>query len=75
LRQSSSRRPPKPGRRIPQVEVQRAYRARLAAAGQVIRVVDAVLAPASPAPASIPNFDLAKDGIYERKMIEGMRNR
>ena len=34
-------RPPKPGGRIPQVEVQRAYRARLAAAGKVVRIVDA----------------------------------
>ena len=36
------RRPPKPGGRIPQVEAQRAYRARLAAAGKLVRVVDAI---------------------------------
>jgi hypothetical protein len=34
-------RPPKPGGRLSQVEVQRAYRARLAAAGKVVRIVDA----------------------------------
>jgi hypothetical protein len=69
-------RPPKPGGRIPQVEVQRAYRARLAAAGKVVRVVDAVPAPpTNPAPASVSDFDPAKDGIYERKMVEGMRGR
>jgi len=67
-------RPPKPGGRIPQVEVQRAYRARLAAAGKVVKVVDAAAAPTSPAPASISDFDPAKDGIYEREMVEGMRN-
>jgi hypothetical protein len=68
-------RPPKPGGRIPQVEVQRAYRARLAAAGKVVRVVDAVPAPTTQAPASGSEFDPAKDGIYERKMVEGMRGR
>ena len=36
-----------------QVEVQRAYRARLAAAGKVVRIVDAV----QPAPASIPDAE------------------
>jgi hypothetical protein len=34
-------RPPKPGGPIPQVEIQRAYRARLAAAGKVVRLIDA----------------------------------
>jgi hypothetical protein len=36
-------RPPKPGGPKPQAEVQRAYRARLAAAGKVLKVVDAAL--------------------------------
>lgn len=34
-------RPLKPGGRVPQVEVQRAYRARLKEAGKVVRLVDA----------------------------------
>jgi hypothetical protein len=34
-------RPPKPGGPIPQAEIQRAYRARLAAAGKVVRLVAA----------------------------------
>lgn len=67
-------RPPKPGGRIPQAEVQRAYRARLAAAGKVVRVVDAVPAPAGPVPAAIPDFDPARDGIYEREMVAGMQD-
>src|ERR1700677_2252364 len=64
-------RPPKPGGRIPQVEVQRAYRARLAAAGKVVRIVDAGAAPLPPA---IPDYNPAIDGIYERAMIESMRD-
>ena len=59
-------RPPKPGGRIPQAEVQRAYRARLAAAGKVVRIVDANAVP-------IPDFDPAKDGIFEREMIASLR--
>ena len=59
-------RPPKPGGRTPQVEVQRAYRARLAAAGKVVRVVDANAVP-------VPGFDPAKDGIFEREMIARLR--
>jgi K+ transporter len=52
--------------------VQRAYRARLAAAGRVVRIVDA--GAVSPAPAGvaqllIPDFDPAKDGIFERQMV------
>lgn len=69
-------RPPKPGGRIPQVEVQRAYRARLAAAGKVVRIVDAAtrnLLPANRALPAFADFDPAKDGIYERAMIESMR--
>jgi hypothetical protein len=46
-------RPPKPGGRMSQVEVQRAYRARLAAAGKVVRIVDA----AKPALVSIPDAE------------------
>ena len=70
-------RPPKPGGRIPQVEVQRAYRARLAAAGKVVRTVDAgavSTTPAGVAQLSIPDFDPAKDGIFERQMIASMRD-
>jgi len=71
-------RPPKPGGRIPQVEVQRAYRARLAAAKKVVRVVDASSAPPSPrfspAPASIPDYDPATGVIYDRAMFEKMRD-
>jgi hypothetical protein len=70
-------RPPKPGGRIPQVEVQRAYRARLAAAGKLVRIVDAAAAspvPASPALASISDFNPARDGVYERAMFEKMRD-
>ena len=59
-----------------QVEIQRAYRARLAAAGKVVRVVDAASvrpASASPPTTAIPDFDPARDGICERKMMEKMR--
>jgi len=59
-------RPPKPGGRIPQAEVQRAYRARLAAAGKVVRIVDANAVP-------VPGFDPAKDGVFEREMIASLR--
>ena len=59
-------RPPKPGGRTPQVEVQRAYRARLAAAGKVVRIVDANAVP-------VAGFDPAKDGIFEREMIASLR--
>jgi len=44
--------------------VQRAYRARLKSAGKAVRIVDAT---ASPVP--IPDFDPAKDGVFEREMI------
>jgi hypothetical protein len=69
-------RPPKPGGRIPQVDVQRAYRARLAAAGKVVRIVDATLfeQAANPAPATIPDCDPATDGIYDRAMLAKMRD-
>jgi hypothetical protein len=63
-------RPPKPGGRTPQVEVQRAYRARLKAAGKAVRIVDAT-ATAGAVP--IPDFDPAKDGVFERAMIARMR--
>jgi len=59
-------RPPKPGGRKPQVEVQRAYRARLAVAGKVVRIVDVNAVP-------VPDFDPAKDGIFEREMIASLR--
>ena len=60
-------RPPKPGGRTPQVEVQRAYRARLVAAGKVVRIIDANAVP-------IPGFDPAKDGSFERQMVESARD-
>lgn len=66
-------RPPKAGGRIPQADVQRAYRARLAAAGKVVRLVDAALLDqASPAPSTIPDYDPATDGIYDRAMFNKM---
>ena len=66
---------PKPGGRIPQVEVQRAYRARLAAAGKVVRIVDTrATVDARLAAQSIPDFDPAKDGVFERQMVESMRD-
>ena len=71
-------RPPKPGGRLSQVEIQRAYRARLAAAGKVVKIVDAAAgspATANLALAEIPDFDPARDGIYERAEIERMRER
>jgi hypothetical protein len=71
-------RPPKPGGRLSQVEIQRAYRARLAAAGKVVRIVDAATispAPANPVLAAIRDFDPARDVIYEREMFERMRDR
>jgi hypothetical protein len=70
-------RPPQPGGPTPQVEVQRAYRARLAAAGKVVRLVDAAsVRPASATPpmTAIPDFDPARDGIYERKMVGKLRD-
>jgi hypothetical protein len=66
-------RPPKPGGPTPQAEVQRAYRARLAAAGKVLRLVDAV--SASPALGSIPGFDPATQIVCDRQAFEGTRNK
>jgi hypothetical protein len=66
-------RPPKPGGPTPQAEIQRAYRARLAAAGKVLRLVDA--ASAGPAPGSIPGFDPATQLICDRKSFEDTRSR
>jgi hypothetical protein len=65
------------GGRKPQVEVQRAYRARLKAAGKVVKVVDAV--PANPASASgalpsIPDFDPTTQMICDRELFEGFRD-
>ena len=54
-------RPPKPGGPKSPAEIQRAYRARLAAAGKVVRIVHA--GPASPLPAAFPEFDPERDGI------------
>jgi hypothetical protein len=70
-------RPPKSGVRIPQVEVQRAYRARLAAAGKVVRIVDA--AAVDPVPpratlASVPDFDPATQPICDRVTFVDMRD-
>src|SRR5215471_21346492 len=61
--------------RYRQVEVQRAYRARLAAAGKVVRIVDTRgIVDARLAAQSIPDFDPAKDGVFERQMVESMRD-
>jgi hypothetical protein len=65
-------RPPKPGGPIPQAEVQRAHRARLAAAGNVVRLVDA--ASAHPVLTSIPGFDPATQLICDRKTFKDMRD-
>jgi hypothetical protein len=70
-------RPPKPEGRIPQVEVQRAYRARLAAAGKIVRLVDAAAvqpAPASAALIAITAFNPAPPPVYDNAMVEGLRN-
>jgi hypothetical protein len=70
-------RPPKPGGKLSQVEIQRAYRARLAAAGKVVKIVDAATVspvPVNPTLAVMPDFDPARDGVYEREMIETMRD-
>jgi hypothetical protein len=70
-------RPPKPGGRIPQIEIQRAYRARLAAAGKVVRLIDAGTGnpiSANAAVAGIPDFNPVRDGIYERAMIDSLRD-
>jgi hypothetical protein len=65
-------RPPKLGGPTPQAEIQRAYRARLAAAGKVLRLVDA--ASATPALASIPGFNPATQVICDRKTFKDTRN-
>ena len=58
--------------------MQRAYRARLKAAGKVVRVVRAI--PATPASASvapplIPDFDPATQMICDRALFEGISER
>jgi hypothetical protein len=71
-------RPLKPGGRLSQVEVQRAYRARLAAAGKVVKIVDAAAvnpATANLVLAAMPEFDPARDGVYDRAEIEGIHER
>jgi hypothetical protein len=58
--------------------VQRAYRARLAANGKVVRIVDAgaiSFTPAGAAQSWIPDFEPAKDGVFERQMVASMRER
>ena len=48
-----------------------------AAAGKVVRIVDAGAVgptPAGLAPSSIPDFDPAKDGIFERQMVARIRD-
>jgi len=52
--------------------VQRAYRARLAAAGKIVRLVDA--ASASPVLTSIPGFDPATQLICDRETFKDMRD-
>jgi hypothetical protein len=71
-------RPPKPGGRLSQVEIQRAYRARLAAAGKVVRLVDTAAVshiPNTPALVATPDFDPTTDGVYEREMFESIRDK
>jgi hypothetical protein len=71
-------RPLKPGGRIPQIEVQRACRARLAAAGKVVRIVDAAAADSAlphVTAASIPEFDPTTQLICDRVVFEDMRDR
>ena len=70
-------RPPKPGRPKSQVEVQRAYRARLKAAGKVVKIVDANPVSSGPAPAATPSissFDPATQMICDRELFEGFRD-
>src|ERR1700709_1430309 len=70
-------RPPSPNGPKSQAEIKRAYRPRLPAARKLARAADAA-ATGSAAPsvalASVPDFDPARDGIYERAMIEKMRD-
>ena len=70
-------RPPSPNGPKSQAEIQRAYRARLAAAGKIVRAADAAAigsAAPSVALASVPDFDPARDGIYDRAMFAKMRD-
>src|SRR5271163_1070665 len=70
-------RPPKPGGPTPQVEIQRAYRVRLAAAGKIVRLVDAshvTPAAGSPVLTSIPGFDPATQLICDRETFKDMRD-
>ena len=53
--------------------MQRAYCARLAAAGKVVRLVD--VASASPVLASLAGFDPAKQLICDRKTFKDMRDK
>ena len=72
-------RPPKPGGKIPKAAVQRAYRARLAAAGKIVRLVDATAfkamqdgngTPASPGDDS----DLAVVRAWNHELREELEN-
>jgi len=63
-------RPPKPGGRAPQAEVQRAYRARLKAVGEGVRVVDTRAGRAS----AIPGFDPARDTVVDRAVIANLQD-
>jgi hypothetical protein len=58
-------RPPRPGGPTPQADIQRAYRARLKAAGKVVRLVD----PA----AIIPDFNADTHFVCERTVFEQLR--
>jgi hypothetical protein len=71
-------RPPSPGGPKSQAEIQRAYRARLAAAGKVVRIADTatvVPAPVNVAPGVIPDFDPATQFVCDRETFAGMRDR
>jgi len=76
-------RPPKAGGAISHVEAQRAYRARLKAAGKGVRTVRLDAVPAGPAQplanggnsAEMPDFDPATQIVWDRAMFEDMRNK
>jgi hypothetical protein len=55
------------------LRAQRVYRARLAAAGKAVRVVNTLLV--RPALTSIPGFDPATQLICDRAMFENMREK
>ena len=58
--------------------MQRAYRARLAAAGKVVRLVDAksaAIAATGPTASPIPDYDPVTHFVCERQVFEEMRGK